>query len=371
MHRFQASRPLTGPFTLTTRHLQPRRRITLVGAHASSHAACRCQVQPVAATHGSIDVDTFRSLAWEPAVPAHLQAFHQLPAIETWFAAEDKARGLISIGDKLTSCAHAIVSYELITSSMISDGESASACACSTSHLRRFQTWLNSQPVGEEEQDGRLLCTLVDHLLASAADADQSRFLQFDAPLSLIIQASRYNQSTDDASNRIKQLYIAQSDIRSLPPSLAEGLPVPDLVTQTGKGDIYSSSIWLGLQPTYTPLHRDPNPNLFCQLAGSKAVRLLPPRAGLSVFQDVRRRLGSSGSSRIRGPEMMDGPEREELHRAVWADGRPGDATAEGEIWQAVLDPGDALFIPQGWWHSVRSVGPEAELNASANWWFR
>ncbi|KAH8166976.1 hypothetical protein CIB48_g1277 [Xylaria polymorpha] len=286
MHgRFQASRPLT-------RHLQPRRRrITLVVAYASYHAAC--QVQPVPTTHGSIDVDAFRSLAWEPAVPVHLRAFHHLPAIQTWFAARDTGRESISIRDKLASSADVVVSYELITSSLVSGKESASAYACSTSHLRRFQTWLKSQATGGEEQAGYFLCALIDHVLASASDADQSCFLQFDAPLSLIIQASRYNQSTDDASTRIKQLYIAQSDIRSLPPSLAEDLPVPDLVTQTGKGDIYSSSIWLGLQPTYTPLHRDPNPNVFCQLAGSKAVRLLPPRAGLSVFQDVRRRLGS------------------------------------------------------------------------------
>ncbi|KAJ2965709.1 hypothetical protein NUW58_g10836 [Xylaria curta] len=45
---------------------------------------------------------------------------------------------------------------------------------------------------------------------------------------------------------------------------------------------------------------------------------------------------------------MMDGPERDELHRAIWA-----DPDASKEIWQAVLGPGEALFIPQGWWHSM------------------
>ncbi|KAI1747068.1 Clavaminate synthase-like protein [Xylaria castorea] len=249
--------------------------------------------------------------------------------MQTWFASPKPERGPVSFGDKLSSSADAMVSYELITSS---------------------------------SRD--------DHLLASA-ESNRSRFLQFDAPLSLIIQASRYNQRTDNSSHRMKQLYIAQSDIRSLPPALAEDLPVPELVKHAGKGDIYSSSIWLGLQPTYTPLHRDPNPNIFCQLAGSKAVRLLRPRAGLSVFQDVRRRLGASGSSRFRGSEMMEGPEREGLHRAVWVDDHSDNALREREIWQAVLDPGDALFIPHGWWHSVRSIGREAELNASANWWFR
>ncbi|KAI1734052.1 Clavaminate synthase-like protein [Xylaria scruposa] len=353
--RFQAIAPLT-------RHLDPRRRITPVH-YISRHDACR--VQPVTATQGSIDVDAFCYLAWEPAVPLHLRGFHHLPAMKTWFTGSNSEGEPVSLGDKLVSSADAIVSYELMTSSS-RDGEHADAC--SMSPLRGFQVWLKGQPTGNI--DGRPLCALIDHLLA-LAEGNQPRFLQFDAPLSLIIQASRYNQSTDNSSRRMKQLYIAQSDIRSLPSALAEDLPVPMLVRRAGKGDIYSSSIWLGLQPTYTPLHRDPNPNLFCQLAGSKAVRLLRPRAGMSVFQDVRRRLGSSGSSRLRGSEMMDGPERNELHRAVWVGDRSDDAPPEKEIWQALLDPGDALFIPQGWWHSVRSVGREAELNASANWWFR
>ncbi|KAI1424676.1 Clavaminate synthase-like protein [Xylaria sp. FL1777] len=235
--------------------------------------------------------------------------------MKSWITGTDLDKGP-AFGGKLGSFPHTIVSYELMTSQSV--------------------------------------------------DNDQSRFLQFNAPLSLIVQASRYNRSKDSPSHRIRQLYIAQSDIRSLPPPLADDLPVPDIVDQVGKGDIYSSSIWLGLQPTYTPLHRDPNPNLFCQLVGSKAVRLLRPRAGLSVFQDVRRSLGTAGNSRFRGPEMMEGPERDGLHRAIWV-----NLDASKEIWQAMLNPGDALFIPQGWWHSVRSCGHEAELNVSANWWFR
>ncbi|KAI0812837.1 Clavaminate synthase-like protein [Xylaria sp. FL0064] len=245
-----------------------------------------------------------------------------------WITRPSSEKGPVSFGGKLGAFAQTVVSYELIT---LSRGDDTSACSCSWS-----------------------------------AEISESHFLQFDAPLGLIIQASRYNTSKVRPLRRIKQLYVAQSDIRSLPSQLEDDLPVPEIVSRAGKGDVYSSSIWLGLQPTYTPLHRDPNPNLFCQLVGSKAVRLLRPRAGLSVFQDVRRSLGTAGNSRFRGPEMMDGPERDGLHSAIWV-----EPDASREIWQAVLDPGDALFIPQGWWHSVRSVGHEAEVNASANWWFR
>jgi len=33
------------------------------------------------------------------------------------------------------------------------------------------------------------------------------------------------------------------------------------------------------------------------------------------------------------------------------------------------VSPGDALFIPKGWWHSIKSVG--IGVTASVNWWFR
>jgi len=39
---------------------------------------------------------------------------------------------------------------------------------------------------------------------------------------------------------------------------------------------------------------------------------------------------------------------------------------------QADLNPGDALYIPEGFYHSVRSLdGHEIGINVSANWWFR
>ncbi|KAI3317706.1 hypothetical protein HD806DRAFT_359697 [Xylariaceae sp. AK1471] len=341
-------------FELVTRHLRPQQWMT-PGSYSFYHDTCK--VQPVLITNDSIELSSFRSLAWEPAVPVHLQNFHHLPAMKNWFTSQPE-KGQVSFGDKLRSFAHTTVSYELVITSPHNDLSSERPFDC----LEDFQAWLESLEAGE---DTRLLCKLVNHLIESAK-SEKSRFLQFDAPLSLIIRASQFNRSRDSSLSRVKQLYIAQSDIRSLPAPLGEDLPVPEIVSQVGRGDIYSSSIWLGLQPTYTPLHRDPNPNLFCQLVGSKAVRLLRPKDGLSVFQDVRRKLGSAGNSRFRGPEMMDGPERDGLHSAIWVD----PAASKG-IWEAVLNPGDALFIPQGWWHSVISVGHEAELNASANWWFR
>jgi hypothetical protein len=161
------------------------------------------------------------------------------------------------------------------------------------------------------------------------------------------------------------RIYIAQASLADLPTAMRADLPTPELVLKAGKGDIYDSSIWMGQAPTYTPLHRDPNPNLFVQLAGKKVVRLYEPRAGNAVFSKVQEAIGRSGSATMRGEEMMQGREKELLEEEVWSDGED----TIGGAWQAELNAGDALFIPKGWWHSVKGLGDG--MNGSVNWWFR
>ena len=130
-------------------------------------------------------------------------------------------------------------------------------------------------------------------------------------------------------------------------------VPTPSLVLSAGKGDIYDSSIWLGHAPTYTPLHRDPNPNLFVQLAGTKIVRLFKPSVGNDIFAKVQEKIGGEASAALRGEEMMKGLEKRVLEREVW--GETDEGAAGG--FEAQLESGDGLFIPKGWWHSIKGVG--------------
>lgn len=64
---------------------------------------------------------------------------------------------------------------------------------------------------------------------------------------------------------------------------------------------------------------------------------------------------------------MMEGPEFEALEKAIWNN---EEVEKTGlEHFEAMVQPGDSLFIPKGWWHSVKSEGPK--INMSVNWWFR
>lgn len=324
-------------------------------------------------SHESIAVQRFRELAFDAGKPLLLKGpqdgHARMPAMEKWFQPVDDAQRspvTDTISPYFQGFPMAHVPYELMYPQPREGARDA---------VSQFMDFLESGSdfTAGETLERALASHLRQQLLMAGAEprdaaggaAHQQRLLRFDAPLALLIAALRYNAQAEEPSRRLRQLYIAQSHLADLPGELSRDLPAPRVVAEAGRGDVYASSVWLGLEPTYTPLHRDPNPNLFVQLRGSKAVRLLPPRDGDAVFRHVQERLGRwGGSSRIRGAEMMEGPERGLLHDAVWAE--PGWPLRE-----AHLGPGDALFIPKGWWHSVRSRFDDGRLNGSVNWWFR
>ncbi|KAI0115998.1 Clavaminate synthase-like protein [Hypoxylon sp. NC0597] len=307
---------------------------------------------------GDISLDSFRKSSWVPETPLLLRASQNFPAIQKWFQYGNDSSHT-SFSHHMKTFEDIVLPYELT----VTHGPRPNSLDPEQEGLVEFFRWLRES----QEYKDSSLSVIIEAIIQSLSskpqpDGNPLTFQQFDAPLSLIMSACQFNKTRKDPAQRIRNLYVAQSDLSLLPEPLTQDLPVPDIVKHAGKGDIYSSSIWLGLQPTYTPLHRDPNPNLFCQLVSSKKVRLMTPDQGGEIYARVRRELGSHGNSRFRGAEMMGGRERELLHHAVWDNGSVNEVS---------LGPGDALFIPKAWWHSVASDGKEGELNASVNWWFR
>ncbi|KAL8739067.1 MAG: hypothetical protein Q9181_000249 [Wetmoreana brouardii] len=190
-----------------------------------------------------------------------------------------------------------------------------------------------------------------------------AQFKRADAPFSIFLA-----WAAQADANSFQRLYVAQAPVDGLPKPLRDDLPTPELVVKAGKGDIYNTNIWLGIAPTYTPLHRDPNPNLYLQLAGRKVIRMLAPDDGQSVFDAIQAAIGSKSSSRFRGNEMMKGQEKILLGDRIWVNETAKDGN-EAMGFEATLGAGESLFIPQGWWHSVKSLG--TGCTGSVNWWFR
>jgi hypothetical protein len=189
----------------------------------------------------------------------------------------------------------------------------------------------------------------------SAGQPLSTTFERFEAPIQLLLEYLKLEQQ--DLSTR---LYLAQCPLENLHPEMKNDLPTPNILSRWGKGDVYGSSLWMGRPPTRTPLHRDPNPNIFVQLAGKKVVRLMQPDAGQELYMRAR---AGVGHANMRGEEMMVGEESDRLEEAVWRENALEEWHTQG--WEATLERGDSLYIPLGWWHSVRGVGKGVNCSVS------
>jgi len=93
--------------------------------------------------------------------------------------------------------------------------------------------------------------------------------------------------------------------------------------------------LWLGPSGTVTPLHHDVMNVLFCQIRGRKRVLLIPPDETPWLYNEVA----------VYSEVVL---ERADLRRFPLF-----GHVAPVEV---IVNPGEILFIPVGWWHHVRSL---------------
>lgn len=182
--------------------------------------------------------------------------------------------------------------------------------------------------------------------------------------------------------------YLAQARLFDVIPALRADAPCPDAVeVAAGPSGNVRALAWLGPRGTFSPLHTDAPHNFFVQAVGAKRVRLFAPgeransvlpreplplgintaslpadalAAQLPVSPTDVSRAHDLLSEWNRGGGEGDAPE------SAWPALYPSYARGECEAWDALLLPGDAIFIPSGWWHSMTSV--TASFSVSF-WW--
>ncbi|MES3024638.1 MAG: cupin-like domain-containing protein [Pseudomonadota bacterium] len=107
---------------------------------------------------------------------------------------------------------------------------------------------------------------------------------------------------------------------------------------------------WLGPAGTVTPLHCDYDDNIFAQIWGSKRIFLSPPHHDEFLYPS------EANAILFGSPFDPEAPDFEKFPLARAAN-----------MVEVIVNPGDLLYVPAGWYHQVRSL----TFSLSSNRWAR
>jgi hypothetical protein len=107
---------------------------------------------------------------------------------------------------------------------------------------------------------------------------------------------------------------------------------------------------WLGPAGTVTPLHCDYDDNIFAQIWGTKRIFLSPPHHDEFLYP-------SEANAILFGSPFN--PEEPDFEKFPLA--------RQASMIECIVNPGDLLYVPAGWYHQVRSL----TFSLSANRWAR
>lgn len=102
-----------------------------------------------------------------------------------------------------------------------------------------------------------------------------------------------------------------------------------------------TANLWLGPRDTESPLHHDTTHVYFCQLDGRKQYELIAPWE-----------IEATGAP-LSGTDSGYDPD--------------GDGGAR--VHRVILEPGESLFIPIGWWHRVTALDPSISVSLRSFLW--
>ncbi|CAK9095340.1 unnamed protein product [Durusdinium trenchii] len=170
-------------------------------------------------------------------------------------------------------------------------------------------------------------------------------------------EASERSTSQASAVERLsKGGYLAQHALLDQLPSLEADVQTPDFALCGSTGTVLRQ-VFFGPNGTVTPVHWDPYENIFCQVVGEKYLRLYPPSEAPKLYPRTSSDQEMQNNSQIEPADLLLG-ERE--GGSAYAEKFPELQTAQ--YWDVVLQPGDVLYLPIGWWHFVKSLSISISL---------
>ncbi len=212
-----------------------------------------------------------------------------------------------------------------------------------------------------KEKPTQMLQYIVDHDSGTEVDAimlrpecggrvfynetlDGFNFIKNRLPLSKVLeQLARYTQFPSPPSVAVQSALMSQC----LPSVLAEhAMPIlpADIIPR----------IWVGNKIT-TPTHIDGSDNIACVISGRRQFVLFPPEQITNLY------IGPLDFAPTPSPISMVNLREPDFNRY------PNYSIALEHAQTAILEPGDAIFIPNLWWHHVESLD---QINILMNYWW-
>ncbi len=149
-----------------------------------------------------------------------------------------------------------------------------------------------------------------------------------------------------------KKYYLAQQPLEAVAPELMKDISPLGYYPEWIRKLVQPVLIFFGPKGTVTPYHYDPTHNILVQVKGRKKVVLVSPDQSRLLYHPWK----IPGFNRYNyspvDPTLPD-PERFPLYETT-------------RRYEFVLEEGEALFIPIGWWHHVSSLAPSINVTF---WW--
>ncbi|KAI1292687.1 hypothetical protein F5Y03DRAFT_17577 [Xylaria venustula] len=189
--------------------------------------------------------------------------------------------------------------------------------------------------------------------------------------------------------------YLAQHQLFTQLPTLRNDILIPDYCYTTPPQhptdpridqpelDAPLLNAWFGPPGTISPLHNDPYHNILTQIVGRKYVRLYAPQETARLAARGRENGVEMGNTSMLDVGVLEGWDeppapspRDDDQGRIYEESSDNKhaAMSEGDIEafkavpfvDCILEPGDALYIPIGWWHYVRGLSVSFSVSF---WW--